>query len=120
MTFGIDNPWGLQHPPFGKYVWKKRSGKLGLIFISTRHALHLRRITCILWLYGAAALFLSAGPTPVASGLTIHQNLATGPKVNVKQDVEMLLALSSLPKFKFVRKIIYLHHCNDFLEPVAK
>ena len=31
MTFSIDNPErGLQQPAFGKYVWKKRSGELGV------------------------------------------------------------------------------------------
>ena len=29
MTFGIDNPRGLQQPPLGKYVWEKPSGEQG-------------------------------------------------------------------------------------------
>ena len=33
MTFSIDNPRGLQQPPFGKYVGEKPSGEQGLIII---------------------------------------------------------------------------------------
>ena len=35
MTFSMDNPeGGCNNPPFGKYVWEKSSGELGLTVIT--------------------------------------------------------------------------------------
>ena len=45
MTFSIDNPRGLQQPPFGKHVWEKPSGEQGLMALTCSS--NSKYLTCL-------------------------------------------------------------------------